>query len=451
MRRLGGGRVRAPSGATAIAVICAALVAGCSGDRATGPSSAPQTELSFCPGNVPIWFAYQDAGGRWTQATPDASGVISAALPQRAAIAFVDTDSAGFGHLLQVEYASPSELAVQFQCKAAPTSNKALVGSVVGLDSSEAALVSLGSAAVWLRPTDSVYTLDGVQDGALDLVALGTSDSYSAPAQIAIRRSVNLGDGARSPLLDFGSSEAAAAATATLTIGGVNGDLVTGRVDFTTAAGTSSPVMGIATFEPTLTYGGVPNALLAPGDLHSIALQTPDRSLVSWFHAIANRTMTLGPNLESPVTSVAAAAPYVRPRLQLRVQPEYSSVLAADWFEQYDGGAAGPVEVFAVVTSSYVHAGSGTWDFTVPDLTSAGFDTSWGLRAGAPVSLNLTAFGGASLAQILGTPKDGVTYRTASFNSTASRLSRSPTQAITLQRLFRFNGRAAAMLDALRK
>ncbi len=433
----GGGRGRAPAGAPAIIVICVALSAACSGDGATAPSSSAQTALAFCPGNVPIWLAYQDDRGQWTRAMPDANDVFHVSLPDRAAIAFVDADSTGFAHILQIEYATASELALQLQCKPAPSQTKVLAGSVAGLDSSESARISLGTAAAEVGAADSAYSLHGVRDGPLDLLALGTDNPYDVPARIAIRRGVNVADGARIPMLDFASSEAVAPAAATLTIGGMNGDLVDGSVEFTTATGTWTPLMNISALGATVPYGGVPTALLAPGDMHSITLLTNDRSAVSWFHSVDTRTLALGPSLDAPVSAVADTAPYVRPRLQLRVQSDYASALVADWYEDYTGGAVGPVEVFAVVSAGYLQQHGATWDFTVPDLSSAGFEPAWGLRSGTPVSLNVTALGGASVAQILGAPADGLTYRSASWNSTASRLSVRRRATIALQRLRR--------------
>ena len=51
------------------------VVGGCGGDRIAGPDPSRTTTLSFCRGSAPLWLAFQNDGGPWTQAKPDANNV----------------------------------------------------------------------------------------------------------------------------------------------------------------------------------------------------------------------------------------------------------------------------------------------------------------------------------------------------------------------------------------
>ena len=58
------------------ALLCAALITGCSGDD--GPPDEPGTlvSLSFCAGEAPVWLATQDGDAAWTRVLSSYRGVL---------------------------------------------------------------------------------------------------------------------------------------------------------------------------------------------------------------------------------------------------------------------------------------------------------------------------------------------------------------------------------------
>jgi len=62
----------------------------------------------------------------------------------------------------------------------------------------------------------------------------------------------------------------------------------------------------------------------------------------------------------------------------------------------------------------------------VPDLASAGYDASWGMRAGVGVSWGATAIGGSVLPFIGASPVDALVTGAVAFSGSAAVFTRLP-------------------------
>jgi hypothetical protein len=388
----------------------------------------------FCASPLPIWVAYQDDTGPWTRATAGANNTYSFAISSRGGVAIVTPD--GSGYTTEVIYATASELATigsswDFECEFAP-GTKQLTGTVAGVGASEDATITLGPIAAFVPPGGTSYTLDNVPDGALDLVAVrGTSSGFLdfTTNKLIIRRGLNLPNGSTITALDFNAAEAFAPVSGNLTIGGLGADEPGFFVSYVTGAGTGvNLTSNFAAVGATHVYQGVPSSAQAAGDLHQFLVfagspsGTTSRGVLAAFHAAGDRTVTLGPDLTTPTVSVVASSPYVRYRMQLPMQSQYSAMANADFLQD---AIARTTSIFA--TAGYFGGAPSSWDLTIPDLTAAaGFDPNWGLQSGNAAEWAATAYGGS----IFAVPAEGTTLLFA------SRFSAAPLAAIANQRGF---------------
>jgi hypothetical protein len=388
------------------------LLTACGGsDKPTGPS-ASQTALSFCAPDVPTWLAYQDGDGAWTRVTPDANNVFTVSIRDRGGIAYVMPDVGLF-----VLYSTPATMkSVYPACGASAFGSKTLHGTFVGLAASDAGMVAVGPSSDWTTGADPSFTLTDVPNGSLDLVAARTPLADIVPTKLIVRRGLDLADGATIPAIDFNAAEALAPATAALTISGIGSDPGFVGIQYVTATATNLD-LGSAFTSGSVTYGGMPAAAQASGDLHAIfaaafpglpASLYPLRETVLYARSVANRTVALGPIGTTATVTTVATTPYMRLRGQLAVQPEYNVAVK---FEFYD--VIGPRAATVMVSSDY-NSGATMWDAAIPDLRSAGFDASLGLQAGEAHAWQVSVIGGATLAQFVAAhPVDGLSFRIA--------------------------------------
>src|SRR5207253_1846615 len=65
-----------------------------------------------------------------------------------------------------------------------------------------------------------------------------------------------------------------------------------------------------------------------------------------------------------------------------------------------------------------------TWDLAMPDLSGAGFDPTWALRAGTRTDWEVTAFGDNFRQVALGSPAEGATFQFAAVTDRVTALTR---------------------------
>jgi hypothetical protein len=254
---------------------------------------------------------------------------------------------------------------------------------------------------------------DIVPDGARDFLAskvttavdLTTFAFTSTVNKLIIRRGLNPAAGSALATFDFAGTEAFDPQARTLTLTGANaGEANSVSVSYLTniasAQSASIPLYSDVSTSgaTTRTIYTVPTAQQRPGVLHLFAAsslpinQTSGtmsvRTVGKFLSASANLTLALGAELTAPtVTTVSSAAP-VRYRVQAPVQAQYNQIYTASWF-QGTGGTSRAVTLYATTGFS----GGAAWDLSIPDLSAAGYNATWGLQAGVATGSTYTATG----------------------------------------------------------
>ena len=395
----------------------------------------------------PVWLAYQSGDGAWTRVAPRAAGdttTYAFSLRGRGGVAVVtrSEEEGEAAYELAVFYGAAEEIAAIGRAESAPVAagSKRLTGTVAGSGMMSQTTVTLGGTMAMVMPMQSTFTMSNVASGPQDLVAALSSFSMDGPepsialSKLIIRRGVDLADGAAIPTLDFGGAEAFAPASAALTVEGAEGVRIATSVSYRTAGG------GMGLLSAGLggaRYYGVPSAKQVAGDVHMLSVMalpagedeeeddelpigagagTADgtRAVMTYFAEARDRTIALGPVLETPAIAALTGGAYPRWRATVARQAEYGTGLVAE-FAQDEAHR----RVTVTVTEKY--AGDvKAWEPAVPDLAAAdGFDAAWGPRADAPMSWTVSAYGGdfaAAVSASLGigaAPAEGTQFRFA--------------------------------------
>jgi hypothetical protein len=383
----------------------------------TAPTGGGNVTFSFCGAVVPIWLAAQDGAGAWTRITAGANNTYSFNIASgRGGVAYVIPQGTGFTTIFF--YATIAELTGQAgTCVTVTPTGKTVNGSVAGVAASDLASITLGTAATSVTGGVTTFSLAGVPDGNLDLIAgraafsiNGTSVSYILN-KLIIRRGLNQAANSTLPVLDFGASEAFDPVAKTLTINGAGTDQVSSSISYVTSNGTNGAFYNDLTLTAgARTYYGVPAAKQAAGDLHAASVAafpaglsgTSFRTYTTWFKDAVDKTITLPPVLNAPTISVVATAPYVRLRAQLTVQAEYNKFGGAS-FTQGTGATTRQVSITA--TGGYL---AGAFDFTIPDFSAlVGWDNNWGLKVGAATQTSIFGYGWTTTGLFTAAPAEG--------------------------------------------
>lgn len=372
-------------GAFALAMAASA----CGTDEPNDPGDAHEFTINFCP-DVPqiVGAAQQDGDGAWQLVLPSSGSQAYhfAFHGDRAAIAIKSV-------ILSIYYATPAQLEQLLRVREATCGSKSATGLVAGLAETDTAEVSLSSSGYsWLSHdpgTPRPFQLAGIWSGPQDLVAM----ARGADVRYIIRTGVDLPDGAAITPLDFTSTEAIAGAHANITVTDVDGDESQVYTTFG-AIGRLSYGVPIAT---TTTYDAVPAANLPAGRVQALSVadrngpRSENRHADIFFREVVDRTVTLGPSLPDPTITVRVDGPYAFPTVSLPAQPEYGRWMSAAFLTGSDIAATNEV----TISAEYFGATPSTWVVTLPDLTSLpGFQPSWAVRSGAPITYSVGAGGG---------------------------------------------------------
>ena len=404
-------------------------------------------ELAFCTAGAPIWVAEQDGGGAWTRVQPSAGSTYQFNLPSgRGGIAVVDT--IGSGTELNVVYGDNGDL---FNLIRSVNSSgcglKMVNGTVANVGAGQLATISLGSSTASTSPALPAFPAFVLNNVAAGLLYLGASRADAATGtadKIILRRAVNVPNGLHLGLLDFNAAEAFPPATANVSVTGLGSDEASIATVFIGAVGSNT--VGMLSLIPSYTTGATPYAAIPAGALNN-AIEMQQLIAVSeasdprfvrlagvFFHTPTDRTITMGPVLNTPAITKLVTAPNVRPQLQLASQSQYDRLISARYDQSSVNRSAG---VFA--TWGYFGALPSTWTITLPDLSGAeGWNTAWGLLDGTPIDWTVSAQGGTS--EVLDSYlsiSEGDVFRTASASSATPltlRSGRSGADASALQR-----------------
>ena len=436
------------------------------------------TSWEFCTvDQTPIWVAVQDgANGTWTRVTP--SGPNNTRFQfnitqSKGAIAYVTTSasaSVGTGdgsfasrlskelqqmllernrptrssayaarsladnYTLNIFYGTQAELNLTGTTRCLTGSGKTVNGSVAGLSgattSSQSATVSLGPSEASASPQQLTFQLKDVPDGALDLIAgrstttISGTDVSIALDKLIIRRGVNAAANSTLPVLDFGSAEAFDPVQANLTIANLNSDVAWAVTSYYTANGSGVTGASLAGFSlpgsGPFKYYGVPSNKQVAGDLHvAIAFAIPSltsadqsRFAALYFKDPTDRTLTLGAAFPAPTVTTPATTPYARFRAQGTLPTEYNQALVLSYTQETASRTVG------ITASQNYLAGASTYDFTIPDFTSAaGWDNNWGPKSGSSTMWSVTGYAFTGSFNTA-TPTEGSTFKGATRSGT---------------------------------
>lgn len=329
---------------------------------ACGDGSGPLSGLSLCP--AATWAGMQREGGDW-KTIPAIRSAVSLNPGEHIGLARVrhgfQTDT------LQIFYVSAEQAESTFPCVAVP--NKELHGTVSGASNVAIRIAGSGASSGTIL---NDYTLHGVADGPVDLVATRLDD----PPAAIIRRAVNYPTGSEIPLLDFASAESFNLQPNTITVGNTNNVQFAAQNQIITQNGT----LGLLDFTgastgSTLTIYSVPESKLANGELQMLTVNGPvAREATVFYRQPGDRSIDLGPSANAPVVT-RTAAPDVSFHIDVPSQPEYGSQIVFDLCLPQSGfNSVGSL----LATKEYFGGTPATWSFDIPDLKSvSGFPTSW--------------------------------------------------------------------------
>jgi hypothetical protein len=400
--------------------------------RATGPGVADKTATiqltvlgpppstgsitwTFCDPVVrTVWLAVQNGTTEAWQQVIGASNTFKFDITKPKGTVAWTRELVEGNYVTEVFYGTPDQIATlgTVDCLRFPTPSKTLTGTVTGFTPSTGVsgdFVTVGTTGIAASVFGgNTFQLSGVPDGPRDFIATRVSHTFTngtfndTLTKLIIRRDIDA-TGSLEPF-DFNSAEAVPPTTSDLTVSGTNGEPTTLLMRYITDP-TSGPTLatllynanlGLATAAPLYL---VPFTLQRDTDLHELSLFTgpaPDvgvpnvsgRRVTKFFSAPEIERLTIGPPLTIPTSTPIADSPS-RFRVQAPVQAEYRSFYVAEWIQLPNFSPTRAVAM--VITSAY--AGGAAWDATVPDLTVAGWDPSWGLRAGVETGTFYSAEG----------------------------------------------------------
>ena len=400
------------------ALALAALVATAC-DDSTGPKPGDDTKsdisLDFCTGSVPAWLAVQNEGGSWTQVTGNSSGTFTFEATSKVSIAFVTTHAGDHStDILNVARAELEGISGK-ACKEG-SGTKSLSGTVAGLTGQQVVRISMADVVAGTSVGNPNYTLAGIPDGAHDLVATRRATSGTQPPdRIIVRRGLNLQSGSTIPAIDFATTEALPLPIATVTLANRGNDFVDLETNFLSSDGAEHQLMNItSTNASAITYVSVPASMRGPNDLHRITTfasgAAGTREVSQFYREPTDRTLTLGPGLSALTMSIASSTPYIRPRLTVPSQAEYPAAMEA-FFSQLSGSTFRTVRIFT--TAGFLGSPPTTWTLEMPDLSGAGYQSTWAFPNTALINANARGFDGSVATILGGDPADGQTIRSA--------------------------------------
>jgi uncharacterized membrane protein len=373
----------------------------------TGGGGSGNSTWKFCDlDNLPIWFAFQDGNGAWTQVTAttggDGSKTYTFDLTQATGgVAFV-TGGGASGFVTSVSYGSQAQLVGGAGTCFVQPMTRTLNGSVASIDLTDNVSVSMGGGTASANAAAPNFVLDGVLDGPSDLIAIRNSVSLGLPPTITpigmiIRRGLNIANNGTIPVLDFGAgpAEAFAPLAADITVNNLSGDtpiLSLGYETGTTSAGLFTSFNAPA---GPITVYGVPGARQAANDLHQLSViasgaNSDIRFRLQWFKTLTDMIVNLGPPLTAPTVTSLGNAPYPRYQSVGPIQAEYDDVF---YLSVSPDGSSGGDFLSWTVTAFRAYFAGGNYTLLMDDMSAAGYQAIWGPAIGEDLNLQTQAVG----------------------------------------------------------
>jgi hypothetical protein len=350
----------------------------------TGGAGNVTVDFSTClAAERPVWFAYQDGTGAWTQIL-GASDVyrFNVASPKGGYV----YAAVGAGRTLSVALATQAELtrATARPCATPAVGPKTVSGTVRGLPATGlAAYVGLGgpNPDPHQGPITPTFSLTGIQAGPQDLIAYRRARPELGPTERAIiRRDQNLPDRGTLDPIDFDAAEAFAPATARIAVTGAGGVPIRYAMLYYTGASCARYDLYNLFYEDfsgtDFLVGGIPAARQRPTDFHQVAVYASTgnatRSASESFRTLAARTVALPAALPTPRITVLPGG-HKRLQATLTLPSEYQRLQLSTMVGL---SASGPTGYAYVDASSAWLGGFGGSDVTLafPDFSGV---TGW--------------------------------------------------------------------------
>jgi hypothetical protein len=288
-----------------------------------------------------------------------------------------------------VRYGSTAELQAfnTVFCFGSTGTGKTVNVTVAGVTGTDFSVLTLGTSFAFGLPGAPAPVFEDVPDGVLDLVGVRATFAggftYS-PNRLFVQRGITPAAGT-TVAVDFNGANSSAPVPGTVMIGNLGADQATMTVGYFTANRTFAPLsIDALGTSATRSYAGF--AAFA-GSFHFLAVaaspagSTPDRSrsVGAVYGAVANRTVTLGPDLSAVTVTAAATTPSLRLHAAVPTQATYNTSWSAD-FAQGTPGTPGFRGAFVQSTAAYLVTVPTTVTLTMPDLSGvAGFQPTWAL------------------------------------------------------------------------
>lgn len=376
--------------------------------------AAVRLDYSQCAApSQPVWLAYQDGSGAWTAVTGTANVYSFGVASGTAALAAVTQNAAHTSYSTTVQYLSRAELAAMTSiCSTAAAIGKTVLGTTANVNSASNGSISMGGSNAGVSSVVTSYQLTYVASGLQDLFAYDRTAYFTLLAgdHIIVRRDQNIAAGGSEPLIDFLSAEAVNPLTANLTISSTSNAGVFQTTNILTGAGCTVNQLNQGTnsqLSPVELFG-IPASLQRSTDYYNVMLEQfsgglDDRTMQASFHALTDRSVTMGAAVSPTVTAITGGA-YMRGQAVLTLASDYQTAS----FYYYDNIG---VHEEAITESAGFLSGNTAVTMLMPDLTAAGYSATWGpLPAATIVGWSVTASSTPPATMCA----EGATIRTAS-------------------------------------
>jgi hypothetical protein len=357
-----------------------------------GAASGGNVSVAFCPLlGVPVWLAFRDGPeGDWIRSTP-VNGVYSGEVASgRGAVAYVLPDDSG-GFQTYVWHGTTTELQGHGRaiCYGSEGTGKTVNVDVVGADPTDYLTLGLGtSSASFSMGVASAF--EDVPDGTVDLVGSRATISSAGFSlnKLFVQRGLTPAAGS-TVTVDFEGASAIDPVTASVTLDGLGSDQAVMSSIYRTANQTVLPyAFDTPNASTDRSYAGFPTFsgsfhMLQVTAMPSTASFDRQRTAGVVFAAVADRALTLGPDLGEVAVTTVATTPNVRPRAVIPTLAPYDQT----WNFVATQSAGGSRGVVVQMSSGYLGEASATVTLTVPDLSgAAGYDPTWGLQPGSAIN-----------------------------------------------------------------
>ena len=357
----------------------------------TAPSAGGNVTLDYsaCPiATHPVWVAFQDGNGPWTQVTGTADVYHFNVTSGKGSYAWVVLGLAGPGtSQVQVENRTQAELtAAPFTSCATAAATKTVNGTVANLAGGSTAKIAFGGSST-AAPANGAFQVTNATDGPNDLVGYmrlpGTPGSGDRGF---ISRGLNPVNGGSVGTVDFTGANSFAPATATVNLTNTaGGEVMTQSMFYYSGTGangcTQSPLYPLSNIAGTsFTAAGVPPASQLATDLHliqviAVAGSTAYRLVSEVFHDLgtwAASPLVLPSPLPSPTITVLGG-PYKRLMAVVSAMP--AELNSSSLMSYTDATVPGTT---VILKASAGWQGSSTVTLALPDFTAvAGWLNTW--------------------------------------------------------------------------